>query len=196
MEEKVRITGIKETLIILDAVEPQAIKEMKSSINSVVSASGVFQSIRAKTPTVAPLSGMAHNGPTQWGGVKSVRTAIAPITLARMSSQGRNIPLVSIVATGGNQALGFDYAELAGIRRRPPRPRSKIRGTATRGSMRGDGSIAINGQGDNMIQVLKDRFGKPGRFAYSGAFDKRRQIQLGIQKTLDFYAAKINRKLR
>jgi hypothetical protein len=196
LEDKVRLTGVKETLIILGALEDDSIKKIKSDIRSVISTSGVVSSIKSRTPAVAPMSGMVHSGPTRWGGVRSVTTAVAPLTLSRLGGK-RDIPLVSIVASGGSQGLGFDYAELAGIRRSGPRARSKIRFTSSRGSVKGDGSIRLNGQGDNFIRVLEDRNGKtPGRFAFSAVLEKRRALQLGIQRVLDTYAARINRKLR
>jgi hypothetical protein len=137
---------------------------------------------------------MANNGPTKWAGVKSVSVSVLP----RLAAVGkRSVPLVRIAASGGSSSLGFDYAELAGIRRRPPRARSKIRGGTLRGTAKGDGSMALNGQGDNFIKVLEDRNGKtPGRFAFRAVFETRRAIMAGIQKTLDNYAAKINRKLK
>jgi hypothetical protein len=109
----------------------------------------------------------------------------------------KSVPLVRLAATGGSDALGFDYAELAGIRRRPPRDRSKIRGGTLRGTAKGDGSMALRGQGDNFIKVLEDRNGKsPGRFAFRAVFETRGKIMAGIQRTLDNYAAKVNRELK
>jgi hypothetical protein len=108
-----------------------------------------------------------------------------------------DVPLAEIKATGGTDSLGFDYAELAGIRRRPPRDRSKIRGGTLRGTAKGDGSMALRGQGDNFIKVLEDRHGKtPGRFAFRSVFSSRALIMAGIQRTLDKYADSVNRKLR
>jgi hypothetical protein len=137
---------------------------------------------------------MANNGPIKWAGVKSVNVSVLPKIMSfGYSSQ----PLVRIAVTGGSNSLGFDYAELAGIRRAPPRARSKIRGTGTRGSRKGDGSIALNGQGDNFIKYLEERNGKsPGRFAFRAVFETRGKIMAGIQRTLDNYAAKVNRELK
>jgi hypothetical protein len=137
---------------------------------------------------------MNHNGPTKWAGVRSVTTSVLPRTAAL---QKKSVPLVRIAASGGKEALGFDYAELAGIRRRPPRARSKIRGSSLRGSQKGDGSMALNGQGDNFIKYLEERNGKkPGRYAYRAVQSARRKIEQGIQIVLDNYAQKVNRKLR
>jgi hypothetical protein len=136
---------------------------------------------------------MANNGPTKWAGVKSVSVSVLP----RIVAGKRSVPLVRIAASGGATSLGFDYAELAGIRRRPPRARSKIRGGSTRGSQKGDGSMALNGQGDNFIKVLEDRNGKtPGRFAFRAVFETRGAIMAGIQRTLDKFAERINVRLK
>jgi hypothetical protein len=198
MEQKsatsVRVEGLENTLAILKLVEPESIQKIRSEIRSIVTSSGAVSKIRSRTPAVAPLSGMANNGPIKWGGVKTVNVSVLP----RITPIGkRSVPLVRIAATGGSNSLGFDYAELAGIRRRPPRARSKIRGGTLRGTQKGDGSMALNGQGDNFIKVLEDRNGKkPGRFAFRAVFETRGAIMAGIQKTLDNYAAKVNVRLK
>lgn len=196
MEPKLRVEGLEETLSILKEVEPDSIKEMRKEIRTIVSTSGVISSIRSRTPAVAPLSGMDHSGLTRWRGVRSITTRVLSRTGALKSGR-RSVPLITIVASGGKESLGFDYSELAGIRRRPARARSKIRNTSLRGLQAGDGSIALNGQGDNFIAMLEERFGKrPGRFAYSAVFSKRFAIERGAQSVLDRYAARVNRKLK
>jgi hypothetical protein len=193
MAEQMRVEGLEQTLAILKNVEPDSIKELRQEIKQVITMSGVVSSIKSRTPAVAPLSGMNHAGPTQWKGVRSITTQV----LSRTMSGKKAVPLIKIVASGGKNSLGFDYAELAGIRRRPPRARSKIRGTSLRGQQRGDGSMLLNGQGDNFIAYLEDRNGKtPGRFAFRAVFDKRRDIERGAQVVLDKYASKVNRKLK
>jgi hypothetical protein len=189
----IRVEGLENTLAILKLVEPDSIKAIRSEIRSIVTGSGAVSKIRSRTPAIAPLSGMANNGPTKWAGVKSVSVSVLP----RIAAGKRSVPLVRIAASGGATSLGFDYAELAGIRRRPPRARSKIRGGTTRGSQKGDGSMALNGQGDNFIEYLEARNGKsPGRFAFRAVFDTRRAIMAGIQRTLDKYAERINVRLK
>lgn len=182
------------TLRILKETQPESIKAIRKDIRSIISQTGVVSAIKTRTPATAPLSGMNHSGPTKWAGVTRVTTNILPRIVAMTK---KSVPLVRIVASGGSQSLGFDYAELAGIRRKPPRARSKIRGTSTRGTQKGDGSIAQNGQGDNFIKMLEERAGKvPGRFAYRSIQSARGAISKGIQSVLDRYADKVNRKLR
>lgn len=194
MEPKIRVEGLEQTLKILKEVEPESIKAIRKDVRKIITISGVISSIKSRTPPVAPLSGMNHNGPTKWAGVQRITTNVLPRTTALTK---KSVPLVRIAATGGRDALGFDYAELAGIRRRPPRARSKIRGTGTRGTQKGDGSIALNGQGDKFIEMLEARNGKtPGRFAYRALQAARGKISQGIQTVLDSYAQKVNRKLR
>ena len=200
MEQKlgteIRVVGLESTLRELQKVEPDSIKKIRSEIRSIVTTSGVVSKIRSRTPAIAPLSGMANNGPTKWAGVRTISVS----TLSRISGYStgtKTVPLVKISASGGNSSLGFDYAELAGIRRRPPRARSKIRGGTLRGTQKGDGSMALNGQGDNFIKVLEDRNGKtPGRFAFRAVFSSRGAIMAGIQVTLDKWAETVNRKLK
>jgi hypothetical protein len=196
IKTSIRLEGLRETLIVLDAVQGDSVKKLKQEADSAVRSTGVFSAIRSNVPSVAPMSGMVHNGATRWAGITSVKTAIPPITLRRLARK-RDTPIISIHATGSPDGLGFDYSELAGIRRHPPRSRSKIPSTGLRGSGRGDGSIAINGQGDNMIEVLNDRFGKQeGRFAYDATIKKRPALNIALQVVLDKYAAIVNRKLR
>jgi hypothetical protein len=193
---EIRLIGLESVLAELKKVEPDSLSAIRKEIRQIVTTSGVVSKIRARTPSIAPLSGMVHNGPTKWGGVKSVGVS----TLSRITGYStgyKTVPLVRITASGGNDSLGFDYAELAGIRRKPPRARSKIRGGTLRGTQKGDGSMALNGQGDNFIRVLEDRNGKtPGRFAFRSVFETRGNIMAGIQQTLDRYAEKVNRKLK
>jgi hypothetical protein len=196
LSANIRVQGLRETLILLDAIEGDSVKQLKKDANAAVSSTGVLSAIRSNTPTVAPMSGMVHNGATKWAGVTSVKTAVPPLTLSRLTRK-RDTPIISIHATGSPDGLGFDYSELAGIRRNPPRSRSKIPSTGLRGSGRGDGSIAIRGQGDNMIKILEDRIGKePGRFAFDAVLKKRSALNLALQVVLDKYAAIVNRKLR
>ena len=194
MEPTIRVEGLERVLKELKDVQPDSIKAIRKDIRKVVAMTGVVSAIKSKAPPVAPLSGMSHSGPTRWGGVKRVSTNVLPRTSAMTK---KSVPLVRLAATGGSDALGFDYAELAGIRRRPPRARSKIRGTSTRGTQKGDGSIAQNGQGDNFIKMLEERNGKkPGRYAYRALQSARGKISQGIQVVLDSYAKSVNRKLR
>ena len=194
MKTKVRVEGLEQVLATLKKVEPDSIKALRSDIRSVVTTAGVTSKIKSRAPSIAPMSGMTHKGPTRWQGVKSVTTSVLSRTAAL---QKKSVPLVRIAASGGSEALGFDYAELAGIRRRPPRARSKIRNSGLRGTQKGDGSMALNGQGDNFIKVLEERNGeKPGRFAYRAVQSARYLIEQGMQKVLDAYAQRVNRKLR
>jgi hypothetical protein len=190
----IRVEGLETTLAILKTIEPDSINQIRNEIKQIVTASGAVSKIRSRTPAVAPLSGMANNGPIKWAGVKRVNVSVLPkITSFGHSSK----PLVRIAVTGGATSLGFDYAELAGIRRAPPRARSKIRGTGTRGTQKGDGSMALNGQGDNFIRYLEDRNGKsPGRFAFRAVLDTRGKIMFEIQKTLDRFAERLNMRLK
>ena len=193
---KVRIEGLEKTLRILKKVEPDSIKQIRAEIRGIIKAAGTVSRIRSRTPAIAPLSGMNNNGPVKWAGARSI--TVSPLSrITGFTSVNNNVPLAEIKVTGGKNSLGFDYAELAGIRRRPPRDRSKIRGGTLRGTAKGDGSMALRGQGDNFIKMLEERHGKtPGRFAFRAVLESRKQIMVGIQATLDKYAESVNRKLR
>jgi hypothetical protein len=102
-------------------------------------------------------------------------------------------PLISIVATGSG-GLGFDYAELAGIRRRPARKTSKGWNSTTPGYH----SYTVNGQGDAMIEKLNRAVpfrGKAGRFAFAVVLSDRPQLERESMNILKKYADKANQKL-
>jgi hypothetical protein len=194
-----RVENLKETITEMRKLEPGLIKELRKEMSSV--ASPTMSKIQTNTPVISPLNGglrrtglmrpyggmNRHNGRSRWDGVK-VTTALTPSIYAK----GKNAhPLVSIVATG-RKGVGFDYAELAGIRRRPPRQRS-------RSFPARPGGFALNGQGDAMIDKLNRTVpfkGKAGRFAFAVVLKDKKDLERKSQVVLDKYANKINIKLR
>jgi hypothetical protein len=194
-----RVENLKETITEMRKLEPGLIKELRAEMQSI--ASPTMSKIKMETPVISPLNGgfrktglmrpyggmNSHAGRSRWDGVK-VSTALTPSTYAR----GKNThPLVSIIATG-RKGFGFDYAELAGIRRRPPRQRS-------RGFPGRPNGFALNGQGDAMIEKLNRAVpfkGKAGRFAFAVVLKDKKDLERKSQVVLDKYANKINIKLR
>jgi hypothetical protein len=199
MARFVRVEGVKETIAEMRKLEPGLIKEMRAEMKTI--ASPTMSKIKTEVPVISPLNGglrktglmrpyggmNSHAGRSRWDGVK-VSTALTPSIYAR----GKNAhPLVSIIATG-RKGVGFDYAELAGIRRRPPRQRS-------RSFPARPGGFALNGQGDAMIEKLNRAVpfkGKAGRFAFAVVLKDKKDLEQKSQVVLNKYADKINIRLR
>lgn len=124
--------------------------------------------------------GMFHDGRSSWGG--------ASVGLERAT--GRKGTVLAIKATGRNKKFGFDYAELAGIRRHSPRPIS-------REFKRSNASKSIrarqNGQGDGFIEMLEGivppkHTPKPGRFAFQAIVRRMSHIQRKVIAIIEQFA--------
>jgi len=177
------LSGSADTIRILKEVEPELFKELKkkltSEINPIIKPiqseinSQITQALREKMPS------MFHNGRSSWNGATlSTRVATRPKEL------------VFINATGKNRKVGFDYAELAGIRRRPARRKSR---TYTKNGR--EMSHAVNGQGDAFISKLNREFGKPGRFAWIRVLRRKPLIEEKTQAITDAFGVKLSRRL-
>lgn len=177
------LSGSSETLKIIKDIEPELFKEIRKSVNSELKPilnpiegeinSQVTQSVRAE------MKGMFHNGRSAWNGARLT---------ARVSTRPRE--LIFINATGISSQFGFDYAELAGIRRRPPRSRSKQ--YMINGQPR---THAVRGQGDAFISKLQTEFGKPGRFAWIRVLKRKPEIENKVQDVADKFGVKLSRRL-
>jgi hypothetical protein len=186
MDVSVTVTGAKETVAALKRADANAIKKLRQELKGVMQTE--ISTIVSGIPAFAPIRGMRHNGRTQWKRPRG-RVSFTPGGVRGFS--GRQFsPLVSLTFTGGTNSVGFDMAELAGIRRNPPRRRSKIAGSTSYGTQAGDGSHAVNGQGDYFIQALNDAApikGKAGRFAYDLFLRRKPAIERKAITFLDKY---------
>jgi len=186
---KASVTGLPTVIRYLRRYQPETLKAIRKDIRSEIRPimRPIVNEINSKVTSDLRSKGynMFHNGRTAWNGVRYT---------PQVSSNRKGIMRIRLTGRGGK--LGFDYAELAGIRRRPPRSRSKIAGTYTQGSKRGDGSYAYAGQGDAFIGKLERDFGRPGRFAWQRIIRKRWQINDAVADILKKYDIKLNAKLR
>lgn len=183
------LSGSSEAIKVLKQLEPDLFKEIRKKVNSELrpvlnpikaEVNGMTSEIRSKmVGRNRSESGMFHNGRSAWSG--------ANIT-ARVSTRPRD--LIFINATGVKGQVGFDYAELAGIRRRPPRARSKA--YTLNGQTR---THAIRGQGDAFIDKLQREFGKPGRFAWIRVLRRKPEIEKKVQDIADEFGIKLSRRL-
>jgi hypothetical protein len=202
--DPIRITGVKETLQLLDAVQPGSIKELRKDVRRI--AEPAVTAIRSNLPATAPLSGMTHYGRTRYAGAK-VRAELQ----LRDSKTTNTSSLVRLSVESPKDAAGLEIADMAGRRSQgggvqlpyeykgigrkggsgrqsPTRSRSVIRrGNAAPFSYR------INGQGRAMIKNLG---GSASRYVYPPLSISILGVRDEMLKTLDSYVAKINQKLK
>jgi len=198
------LQGVKETLQLLDAVQPGSIKELRKDIRTIIEPS--LTAIRANVPSSAPLSGMSHYGRTRFAGPK--------VTSKLLLGQSRfkdTTPLIRIEVVSDPDSAGFEIADMAGRRtlsHGPTMPyqykgRGRIGGsgrqnpTRSRPVVRRGNSAAfsyrINGQGTAMIKNLKKL---PSRYVYPPVENNIFRIRDDMLATLDRYVARINQKLK
>lgn len=128
--------------------------------------------------------GMFHNGRSAWtGATVKAKTSIQPKNLIFIEGKGRS--------GGMDTQVGFEYAELAGIRRRPPRAVSKGWGVNSPGYH----SYIQNGQGDGFINMLS-KYGKPGRFLWSRVLKRKPEIEEKVLNITEAFNVKINRRIQ
>lgn len=177
------LQGSAEVIRELRKYEPELFKELrkniKSELNPIIKPiqgeinSEVTNAIRSAMP------GMFHSGRSAW----------TDATLdARLTTKPKE--LVFINAAGRVGKVGFNYAELAGIERRKPRPQSReyVKNGRT---MR----HRVNGQGLAFNAKLAREFGKPGRFAFIRVVKQTPAIERKVSRIADKYNLKVNRRL-
>jgi hypothetical protein len=186
MDVSVTIVGAKETVAALKAVDANAIKKLRQEIKSEMQSE--ISAIVTDIPAFAPIRGMVHSGRTKWkrpkGDVRFTPGAVKGFRGMQLS------PLVTLTFTGGANSIGFDMAELAGIKRHPPKSRSKIANSTSYGKQRGDGSHAVTTQGSHFIEALeraKPIKGRAGRFAFDLFLRRKPIIQKKSADFLDKY---------
>ena len=186
MAEPIKFLGVKETLKVLQQVEPEMYKQLRKDIRSITAPA--VSGIKSTVPIVSPLSGMVHSGRTSWGHVK-VTTSITPAQRSRaLGSTTAN--LVAIQATGPNNAFGFNIADMAGRgsgRGRNPKPITRV--YERNGQPR---QHRLNGQGQAMIRNLG---GQPSRYVYPAIEHMLPSIISAVGVSLQQAATSINRKL-
>lgn len=194
LQPRVSVDNVDKVVRELKGFKDTAVRELRSDLKT--SLNPLAQQIAQRIPKDPPLysrrrgkSGMAHRGKTRWRGVNKPVVEFRPGKGRRGGDR-----LVNIRFTGGSRGLGFDYAELAGIRRRPPKQLSK---PYERRDRQGVIQHRLNGQGDAFIQALTEDTGRgPGRFMFYEAIKKRPQLVLLAIKSLNDAAAKVNRRFK
>ena len=204
MIDPVRIKGVKETLQLLEAVQPGSIKELRKDVRRI--AEPAVSAIRSNLPATAPLSGMTHYGRTRFAGAK-VKAELQ----TRDNRSSNTSSLVRLSVDPPKDGAGLQIADMAGRksqaggvrlpyeskglsrssgsgRQSPSRSRS-----VTRRGNSAPFSYRINGQGRAMIQNL----GKSAsRYVYPPLAVSILTVRDEMVKTLDSYVGRINQKLK
>jgi hypothetical protein len=190
-DEIVKFHGVKETVKLMRQIEPQMLKDMRKGIRQI--ANPAVSAIKANSPKVAPMSGMAGIGRTGYT-VPKVTLRITPGQKSYgFGSTTSN--LVAITATGSGSQYGFDIADMAGRANNP----GKYRQTRPFVDPRTGQTVRrrINGQGANMIKVLQSRSGSASRYVYKGIDDKlpaiQREVANIIGRTMDSFTRRLNK---
>ena len=204
MADQIRIEGVKETLQLLDAVQPGSIRELRKDIRRI--AEPAVTAIKSSLPSTAPLSGMQHYGRTRYAGAK-VRANLD--LRAQRLSNSHSLVRIEVISPG--DAAGLEIADMAGRksqgggvalpyeykgigrrggsgRQAPTRSRPVVR----RGQSR-EFRYRINGQGQAMITNLR---GAASRYVYPAMAGRVPGIAADMLKTLETYANKINQKIK
>jgi hypothetical protein len=202
--DPIRIKGVKETLRLLDAVQPGSIKELRKDVRRI--AEPAVTAIRSNLPVTAPLSGMSHYGRTRFAGAK-VRAELQ----LRDNKVSNTSSLVRLSVESPKDAAGLEIADMAGRksqgggvqlpyqykgigriggsgRQSPTRSRS-----VTRRGNAAPFSYRINGQGQAMIRNLR---GTASRYVYPPLTIAILGVRDQMVKTLDEYVGRINQKLK
>lgn len=192
IRSRVTVENVQQVTRELRQFEDGAIRSLRSDLR--VALGPIANQVATEIPRQSPLrkpskgGGMSHKGKTRWRGVNKPRIEFTP-----GRRRDRSHKLVNISMTGGARGLGFDYAELAGIRRRPPKEFSKE-------YTRSDGEVRqhrLNGQGDGLIKALEDQvMQEPGRFAFTRFLKRKRLLNELTIATINKHAEKVNQKLR
>ena len=204
MIDPIRITGVKETLRLLDAVQPGSIRDLRKDVRRI--AEPAVTAIRSNLPATAPLSGMTHYGRTRYAGAK-VRAEVQ----TRDSKFNNTSSLIRLSVESPKDAAGLEIADMAGRksqgggvqlpyqykgigriggsgRQSPTRSRS-----VTRRGNSAPFSYRINGQGQAMIRNLR---GTASRYVYPPLTIAILGVRDQMIKTLDEYVGRINQKLK
>lgn len=198
------VQGIRETLQLLDGVQPGSIKELRKEIKTIIEPS--LSAIKANVPSTAPLSGMNHYGRTRFAGPK-----VTSQLLMGRSKYKDTTPLIRIEVKADPDSVGFEIADMAGRRtmQHGPTMPYQYKGIGRRGGAgrqnptrsrpvvrRGNSrpfSYRINGQG---LAMIKNLGGVPSRYVYPPVENNIFRIRDDMLATLERYVARINQKLK
>ena len=204
MIDPIRVQGVRETLQLLDAVQPGSLTALRKDIRRI--AEPAVSAIKSNLPRSAPLSGMNHYGRTRFAGAK-----VSAALDLRNSIYANNVSLIKIQVVSPGDAVGLEIADMAGRKRMQHGPqlpyeykgRGRIGGSGRQNPTRSRAvvrrgnsrpfSYRITGQGKGMMDNLG---GVPSRYIYPALAGKVMGIAADMLKTVEGYTAKINQKIK
>jgi hypothetical protein len=202
--QSVRIQGVKETLQLLDAVQPGSITALRKDIRRI--SQPVVSAIKSNLPTTAPLSGMNHYGRTRFAGAK-----VSAQLLLRGWGNSDTIPLARLAVVSPKDAAGLEIADMAGRKTMMNGPaltyeykgrgrvggRGRQRPTKSRPVVRRGNTetfqYRITGQGKGLTDNLG---GIPSRYVYPALAQRENTLAADMLKTIESYTEKINQKIK
>ena len=193
VEARVDAKSVQMTIRELRQIEPRLTRKLQQRLQTGLG--DVVNRIQAEIPSTPPIQArdgrpsMSHRGRTRWRGANKPK-----VKFYGGGIRGKYANLVVIEVTGG-ASLGFDYAELAGIR--PRSARSNQSRTYTRRGSSALMSHTVTTQGDEFIAALqraKPISGKAGRFAYDAFLKSRVQIIGKTVQILDEFMGEYDKK--
>lgn len=169
----------------LKTMEPKLKKEMLAEARGI--AKEPLDLIKKAIPEVAPLSGMGMDknisGRTAWGAVKPANK-VDFSTRVTGSKKYATTSLFRLIVASPMTAIADTAGKGSG------RPRSQVtKPYPYRGGTR---SHKINGQGESMIRVLKDR--RKSNFVYPAVEDSLPSVEVKLKLVVEKFARKVNRK--
>jgi hypothetical protein len=182
------LSGEKEAMRALRDYEKSLLPALRKAMNTELSPilNPIENSINSSDTTrlKSAMPGMFHDGRTAWSGVDvKARVSLRPKDLIFIEGKGRS--------NGMGKQVGFEYAELAGIERRAPRPVSKGWGSSSVGYH----SYIYNGQGKAFNKKLGATFGKPGRFLWTRVLKRKPEIEAKVEKIAEQFGIQLSRKI-
>lgn len=187
----VRVKGVRETLAIIQDLEPNALADLRKEMRYAIKP--IADRIVNNVPDAEQrIKGFRENlrGRADW----SQPRAKVSFTPGKKRRSMDTHPLVTIALDGSGGKVGFNYAELAGIRRHPPKPRSR---PFTHWRTGPGTTYKTNGQGMNFIEALNRAYPlnlRAGRFAYKAFIGEKQAVAKLAVFILDKYASKVSRK--
>lgn len=196
MKIDARVDGREIQAVIRDLkqIDARVTRKLQQSLS--VGLGNVTAEIHAAIPTSPPIQGrdgkpsMSHRGRTRWRGANK------PKVIFSTGKAGGWSNLLVIEVTGGARGLGFNYAELAGIR--PRSARSNQSRSYTRRGSSVKMSHTVTTQGDEFIAALnraKPIKGVAGRYAYDQFLKSRPRIIRVTASVIDAFMKEYNQKL-
>ncbi len=188
--EKGKVEGLDRAIRELNQIDKGIVRQLRKDLKTELT--GEAKELAASVPaSPPPMSGFNHKGRTRWNGAKGMVSA----TPSRIR-KGKNVhPIVTIRLTGKGDSVGFDVAEMAGLRNlrwsvSQTKPSTRSGQPWQRSHSRSQGKKFVN----SLKGSAKFNF-KGGRFAYGFFLRQRKGINKKAVKVIDSFAKKFNRKV-